>query len=637
MGEALDARCVGDPAQASAHEILELLDTKLLEFSVVNAVTALHRIARAADGLQVRRDPRIHYLSRRITSMFMSSKKDEMEKAETGRRVPGDDWVYYIDTRSLCNASWAFAQLQLQHPELLEIISEETCRKIYDCSAQQLSMCAWSFAKLARKDFQLMQALAEETAQRLEDFSAQHLMTTVWACAKLIFLHVRLMAAIADTACGMLEDFTPQHLSITAWAYATLSFRHLGLMDLLAKEVLTTLRAFKPQNVANTAWAFATLHISSEDLFARLAEHALPKLQHYSPQNLSNLVWSYATLRLRADRLFQAVAKETCARIEDFDGRAISMVVSTYASLQLRHPGVFEAAASAASSRGGSFQARDLQSVLHALAMADVQAPELFEPAARRFVSEVHSLNSLDVSHVAVAFAKMHHDTEVFEALAARAAQLLAEGSVPSQALADLASVFPQHYLQPALAREAARKLSRHELRDLVALEASLEGPEVDMIRERLGQVMYHLLQALQLRSPAGQVELLRGLKVETFGQAGTAFFLQKAGFRVRCQGARGSGSCASVARLAEVERQGPLPPCRATRLQSCRQLRVGPLLDRSTCCTFQVLEAALQMDPIPSASLRLRSAPCVSCVGALLQFKLLRDLDMEIVIEPDG
>eukprot|EP00439_Symbiodinium_sp_Y106_P022589 s6656_g2.t2 len=181
-------------AKASAGEILDLLDVSLLEFSVVNAVTALHRIAKAEDGYRWRKDPRVHYLNRRITAMFTSSKKDEMEKKETGRRVPGEDWVYYIDTRSLCNAAWAFAHLGLKHDAMMDIVSEETCRKIFDCSAQQLAMCAWSFAKMARRDLQLMQSLAEEAVHRLAEFSPQHIMNTVWACAKLNFLHVRLLA-----------------------------------------------------------------------------------------------------------------------------------------------------------------------------------------------------------------------------------------------------------------------------------------------------------------------------------------------------------------------------------------------------------------------------------------------------------
>jgi hypothetical protein len=137
-------------AKHSGGEILNVVEESMNEFSVVNAVTALHRLAKTEDAHAWRRDPRIKYLNRRITKMFASAKRDEVEKKETGRRVPGNDWVYYIDTRSLTNAAWAFAQLHLRHDELLEAISEETCKKIYDSNAQQLAILSWSFAKMLR-------------------------------------------------------------------------------------------------------------------------------------------------------------------------------------------------------------------------------------------------------------------------------------------------------------------------------------------------------------------------------------------------------------------------------------------------------------------------------------------------------
>ncbi|CAE7544785.1 tbrg4, partial [Symbiodinium sp. CCMP2456] len=491
-------------AKASAGEILDLLDVSLLEFSVVNAVTALHRIAKAEDGHRWRKDPRIHYLNRRITAMFTSSKKDEMDKKETGRRVPGEDWVYYIDTRSLCNAAWAFAHLGLKHDAMMDIVSEETCRKIFDCSAQQLAMCAWSFAKMSRRDLQLMQSLADEAVQRLAEFSPQHIMNTVWACAKLNFLHVRLLVAIADAALPLLEDFTPQHLSITAWGLATLGFRHLPLMDGIAKEVLINLRAFKAQNIANTAWAYSTLGIYQRDLFDKLADFSTPRLRHFSPQNLSNLVWSYSNMRLRHEGLFQAVAKETCARIDEFDPKALAMLTSSFASMRVRHEVLFEAVRCAAETRLDSFQARDLESLAVAFATAQIRADSLFEAIVRRSRTMLADFNSLDLANLALALRTKASwedpDTataDLLSDIARHAIPQLRAGNAPSQALVDFAWSFralPLANLQDfwtAWSSEVLRKMSRHDLRHLVALEALSPAPTRAAVGQQLGRVTH--------------------------------------------------------------------------------------------------------------------------------------------------
>ncbi|CAK9061282.1 unnamed protein product [Durusdinium trenchii] len=583
--------------------------------------------------------------------MFTSSKKDEMERKEmkeTGRWVPSDDWVYYIDTRSLCNAAWAFAHLALRHDQMLEIISEEMCHKISDCSAQQLSMCAWSFAKMARKDFQLMQTLADEAQPRLSEFSPQHLMTTVWACAKLAFLHVRLLLAIANVSCKRLQDFTPQHLSITAWGMATLAFRHLPLMDAITAEAQATLRAFKPQNIANTAWAFATLGLPNEPFFAQLAKHSDQKLPQFTPQNLSNLVWSFATLRLRCDSLFTSAAAAFCSKVAEFDPQALSMMASTYASLKLSFPSVFQATQAAALKRLETFQARDLQAL--ALGLVEGESVDIpVEALARRSLALFPELNSLDVGNLSRAFVMLRYQDlasnshALLDALEEQALVLLNEGSVPSQALADFAYSFPGR-LQATLAQEVQRKLVRHDLRHLVALEEWINDDCKEVLQERLGCVIYHILQVLPTTPDGWRSEdyqqLILGLKVTDFGEAATTFLLSKCGIRARLISNVGMRACPSHARLSgmlSLVREGQQMDPFFSNLQPVRQLRIGPLLDRASCCVFQIMEAALALLPNDTGRLclALHGTPCVSCVGALIQFKQLKpDIDLEVLME---
>jgi len=523
----------------SGGEILSIIEESMLEFSVVNAVTALHRIAKADDAEAWRKDPRIGYLNRRITKMFASAKKDEIERKETGGRVSGDDWVYYIDTRSLTNAAWAFAQLALRHDELMEAVSEETCRKIFDSNAQQLAILSWSMAKMLRVDLPLMTTLADETARRIMEFNSQHLMNFVWGCAKLKFLHIEVMMAIADLAVTLLDDFTPQHLSITAWAYATLGFRHRKLMDAIADEVVKTIRAFRPQNIANTAWAYATLELRNDRLMEALAQAALPHLEEFSQQNLTNLVWAFTNLRLYHEALFGAAAEQVITRVGEFNSQGLSMTASAFATLSVPHRQLFETIANAVVQMIDSTGPRDLENIVWSFASLRIDAPELFKAVAVQALKTLKHFTSLDLATMTWAFASVGHlHEQLLHAVASRAIPVIAEGSFPSQALAMIAWGFrtlgiDDESLFNAVASEVIRKLERQDLEHLVML-VDVGLPCRDMLARRLGVVIYHITRAFPTtpegwRSDAYRT-LISGIKVDHFGEAGTPFFLAKLG-----------------------------------------------------------------------------------------------------------
>lgn len=531
--------------KSGAGEILQVVDEYMLEFSVVNAVTALHRIAKADDGGDWRRDTRIKYLNRRITRMFASAKRDEVERKETGRRVPGMEWVYYIDTRSLCNAAWAFAQLHLRDDDMMQAVSEETCKKIYDCNAQQLAICAWSHAKMMRADPQLMQTIAEKSARRIQEFSGQHLMNIVWACAKLRFLHVELLLAVAHAVFPMLDDFTPQHLSITAWAFATLGFRHPRLMDALAEEALKTIRAFRPQNIANIAWAYATLDLRHLRLLHYLAKAARPRLREYSAQNLSNLAWSFVTLRIPHPELFGAIAEEVVRRVQEFEPQGLSMMAATFAiaeeaELEASHQQLFRALAAEALRQLPGFGPRDLESIVHSFAKAGMQAPDLFTAVAESALARMGEFNSLDLANIAWAFSKAGHVHEpLFQAVARQALPLIGEGSFPSQALCGLATAFVGRrgdagaQLLAAVSREVERKLERQDTEHVVAM-LELGLPCVDALAARLGRLIFHMLRSFP-RTREGwwsddYEQVIVGLKADHFGGPGTRLALAKLG-----------------------------------------------------------------------------------------------------------
>lgn len=675
-----------------AGEILQILDEQMLEFSVVNSVTALHRIAKTDDAMRWKKDPRIKYLNRRILKMFMSSKKDDIDKKETGRRVPGDSWVYYIDTRSLTNAAWAFAKLDLKNDDLIAAISEEIIKKIYDTSPQQLANSAWAFGKMLKYDEHMMTAVAEEVIRRLQEFNGQHIMNTVWACAKLGFLHVDLMSAVSEAAQGMLDDFTPQHLSITAWAYATLGFRDLKLMDAIAEEVLKTLRAFRPQNIANTAWAFATLDYPHRKLLDAISKYAISRFDEYNQQHMSNLLWAFAALQIFDLPLMDAIAEQVMTRAQEFDPQGLSNIACSFALLDYHHQGLFEAVSVASLTRIRDFNPRDLENLAWAYAKLKISDRSLFDAISKECVSKINDFNSLDLSNTAYAYANLGiKDERLMEALAEKS--IREKNNFPPLAMACISWAYStlginHEALFNAIAEMAVMKIKRIDLQFLVTLVDVEELPCQHDLGRRLGAVLYHILEALPRTPEAWRDEsytkFLYELKIDGFGAVGTRFMYSRMGIdqpsedfkelalqqlRNLCSRSRIPGAGRDIfAAFAEYEFEvpgctdpslhgsilkdlgDPAPQRWSERgwLVTANQLKVGTHLNRARQPTYAIFEElCCLLDKLGAmgfserrsqitGKVRLLStaAPCVGCIGAMCQF---RQLLPQVVIEAEA
>ncbi|CAE8734007.1 unnamed protein product [Polarella glacialis] len=126
--------------------------------------------------------------------------------------------------------AWAFAQLDVQDPELFKILGHEALCARAELSAQGASSLAWSFAKLGVQDSgELFQALAEELEGRLAgELTAQGLANVAWA-----FGTAAGLASFARTA------------------------EQSGLFRVIAREAAGKLRTFRPKELTNLLQAFA--------------------------------------------------------------------------------------------------------------------------------------------------------------------------------------------------------------------------------------------------------------------------------------------------------------------------------------------------------------------------------------------
>lgn len=93
-------------SKVNATQILDVVEKHLGRFNIVNFVTALHRIAKAPDGVDAVNDPRFGNLLHTI-------------------RMLCTDGTAKKDPYSLVSTLWAVAKLGLKDYEMIAAVAEE--------------------------------------------------------------------------------------------------------------------------------------------------------------------------------------------------------------------------------------------------------------------------------------------------------------------------------------------------------------------------------------------------------------------------------------------------------------------------------------------------------------------------------
>lgn len=150
--------------------ILALFGERGHEFNHVNMVTALHRIAKAKGGLQIRSSACLSQLVEAVVAPMVDG--SAARAAETARAA--------VAERGPMHCGRVFPPPTREH--------------------QNMSNTAWALSKLAIVDTPCFHAIASAALPTITAFNAQDLANTLWAFAKLDFGDDTLRAAISSSA-----------------------------------------------------------------------------------------------------------------------------------------------------------------------------------------------------------------------------------------------------------------------------------------------------------------------------------------------------------------------------------------------------------------------------------------------------
>ena len=283
-------------------------------------------------------------------------------------------------SRDISNAAWAFAKLNLMHPELMDILASAAQKKLEKLLPQDLSQAfagshfckvlswsfSWSFRMIPSCRYQLNSLHVLSFWASVSSFSdsfsrgvscstsriwstgscqpellqplvwmrppqckhprwsqsqkcfcfCRRILGIRWTLAKLSIQDFQLLHAIAAASISSLSEYKPQEISNWAWALAKLGFKRDPLMDALAEAALRNVEVFK------FSWfVWHCLGLCDLEFYRprSISRASMLLLSEFNSQDLVNCAWSLAACDLgQGSEDWSAITNEVQVKLAEF-------------------------------------------------------------------------------------------------------------------------------------------------------------------------------------------------------------------------------------------------------------------------------------------------------------------------------
>jgi len=396
----------------SARGVLTFCEWSSGEFDVTNAVTALHRMARAPDRRFYSKDPRWPSVIGKAHQMIIHTctndeawprlSKEYLLNAAWSFSVLGhrDDYLFdclceeimkkqrELSPQDLASLTRALANLKIQSETVMDKILLEAKARMGQFRPPNLAGLSWSLATLALKDDELMSIVAKECISKVRLFQPKQLTELAWAFSTLGIKKANLNGAMTDATIGRIEEFHPKDLANIAYSFATLCVGTEAVMEIIADKLSMVMQELDPDTIEKIAWAFATSEFEDEAMMCSLATEVLNRLEEFSPQNLSVISWAFASLGVKEDMLVDAMRNFISLRIDSFRAVDLAKMIPAFVKWECRED-IEGDLYMAAMNRMPKFGPKDLAQVAEAFEEHGDREllGQFLEGAAHRFVA----------------------------------------------------------------------------------------------------------------------------------------------------------------------------------------------------------------------------------------------------------
>mmetsp|Transcript_48363 Transcript_48363/g.121858 ORF Transcript_48363/g.121858 Transcript_48363/m.121858 type:complete len:639 (+) Transcript_48363:303-2219(+) len=385
----------------SARGVLTFCEFSASEFDVTNALTALHRLAKASDRRFYKNDPRWPGIIGRAHQMLIETCTDE------------NAWPR-LSKEYLLNAAWSFSMLGHRDDYLFEIICEEALA-LRDLSPNDLVGLVRARANLKIEHTPVMDKLLEEARRRVGQFRPAQLSGLSWSLATLSFKDDDLMDQISKETISKVRLFQPRQLTELAWAFATLGVRKPALNGAMTDATIGRIDEFRTGELANIAHAFVQLSAGSESVMEVIADKLSMRTADLEPDGIEKVAWALVAVNYVDEALVVGLAAEVVARFEAFPPSRLAAVAASLASLGAQERSLIDAVKDLVASHLDELRATDLAKLVTAL--VDWEAKEELEgPLHKAVLEKMSKLGPHDLVEVANAY-KLHGNSSLLSEL----------------------------------------------------------------------------------------------------------------------------------------------------------------------------------------------------------------------------
>mmetsp|Transcript_55597 Transcript_55597/g.156502 ORF Transcript_55597/g.156502 Transcript_55597/m.156502 type:complete len:635 (+) Transcript_55597:116-2020(+) len=337
----------------SARGVLTFFEWSSGEFDVTNAVTALHRMARAPDKRFYTKDSRWPSVIGKAHQMIKHTCTNE------------DAWPR-LSKEYLLNAAWSFSVLGHRDDGLFDCICDEIMKKPKELNPHDMSGLTRALANLKIQSESVMDRILGESRGRMGQFRPPNLASLSWSLATLAWKDDDMMDLVSKETINKVRLFQPKHLHEVAWAFATLGLRKPALNGALTDATIGRIEEFQPRELAGIVHSFAVMTAGSEAVMEVIADKLSMRMQDLDPDTIEKVAWAFGTDGFVDEAMMSSLVTEVLNRLEEFTAQHLSVISWAFATLDIKEELLIDAMKNFISLRLDAFRAVDLAKMIPA-------------------------------------------------------------------------------------------------------------------------------------------------------------------------------------------------------------------------------------------------------------------------------
>lgn len=392
------------PPNGGVKALLRLVAEGIADFDVVNATTALHRLAKLSPEAQIDGPTPPLAVDRRVVMLV---RRYCVCLAQPGCRA---------DPMTVSNAAWALSRLQCYDQNALEAMANAAVSvdqagksRLSSFRVQELVVTAWSFAKLGFRAPEFFEAVSARATVQLAEFKPHHVSLLIHACGLLGFRDDRLLAAVTVYVPDQLPQFRSQNVANLLCGLGSLGFHDPRLLQILGGHVASSAPQYAPQELQTAVSAFSRLGMRHTDMLAAAAQEMCRRLPSFAAQDMAAMLQSFSQLEFRPEAALRAAAQAMSEdhRLREFDAPTLASAVLAFARLRYNDKALLAEIAKEVPPRLAEFSLQGVADILYAFGLLGYRSVPFLSAVAAHLGPRVGEAQPQHLANIVYASAQL--------------------------------------------------------------------------------------------------------------------------------------------------------------------------------------------------------------------------------------